>query len=123
MSTTTAAPAVAGFSFPVVTDAGRCPVLVVGLGGTPRLREGKASPEGEATYATGAVLMGERQGELSPMKAASVHVIEAAPTYELGRQYRAQGRVYVQPYTPDGGRMTVSITVERLVPVETRAAD
>lgn len=117
MSTITT-PAVAGFAAPIATTSDLCPVLVVGLGAETRMREGKATPQGEATYATGCILMGQRDGQLTPMKSASVHVIEPAACYELGVRYQAHGRVYVQPYTPDGGRMTYSITVERLVPVE-----
>jgi hypothetical protein len=47
-----------------------------------------------------------------------VNVINKAAIYELGVTYRAQGRIYVQPWESNG-RMTLSITVEGLVPADT----
>lgn len=103
-------------SLPVATTSEMWPVCVIGMGGTPKQRE-KAAPTGEATYSSGAVLMSSRDGEEVALKTASVHVMKPAATYELGVRYVSQGRVYVQPYTPDGGRLTLSITVDELVPV------
>lgn len=105
----------AGTSFPVMTDASLFPVVVVGMGEAPRPRE-KASPEGEVTYSSGCVLMTlTKDGEARANKSASVHVINPAATYELGRKYLAKGRVYVQPYESNA-RVTYSITCEQLVP-------
>lgn len=106
-----------GTSFPVLTDARLFPVVVVGMGEAPRPRE-KASPEGEITYSSGCVLMTlTKDGEARANKSASVHVINAAAVYELGRKYVAKGRVYVQPYESNS-RVTYSITVEELVPAD-----
>lgn len=106
-----------GTSFPVLTDARLFPVVVVGMGEAPRPRE-KASPEGEMTYSSGCVLMTlTKDGEARANKSASVHVIDPASTYELGRKYVAKGRVYVQPYESNA-RVTYSITCEQLVPAD-----
>jgi len=106
-----------GTRFPVETSSTQFPVYVIGMGEAPRLRE-KTSPKGEATYASGAVLrMAQRDSSLRADKTASVHVIHPDQAgYDLGQVYRAEGRVYVQPYQADSGRLTYSITVERLVP-------
>lgn len=107
-----------GTSLPVATTAEQFPVYAIGMGESPRQRD-KATPEGEITYASGCILRMLRKDGPKAEKAASVHVVDAAAIYELGVIYKAEGRVWVQPYTPDGGRMTFSITVERLVPAET----
>lgn len=108
-----------GTSLPVKTNGKDWPVVVIGLGSPIRPRENsKPTPAGEITYASGCILMVERDGEASAQKSASVHVINPAPEgqYELGTKYRAEGRVYVQPYESNQ-RVALSITVERLVPV------
>lgn len=102
---------------PVATTSDVWPVYVVGLGSEPKQRD-KAAITGEPTFSSQTLLMGgEKDGKDRPDKTASVHVIKPAATYELGKKYVSKGRVYVQPYTPDGGRQTLSITVEELVPV------
>lgn len=112
--------ALAAGKMPIATNADLWPVIVAGLGETPRPRE-KLAPDGRGTFTTGTVaLMTGPDGTTRAQKSASVHVIEAAADgYGLGVTYVAQGAVWVQPYTPDGGRSTLSITVERLVPVGT----
>ena len=106
-----------GGSMPIATTAELWRVVVAGLGETPRPRE-KCAPDGRGTFTTGTVvLMTGPDGTTRAQKTASVHVVEADPAgYQLGMRYEAAGRVWVQPYTPDGGRSTLSITVERLVP-------
>lgn len=104
-------------TFPVKTTSELWPLEVMGMGQEPRMREGKATPEGEPTYGTGAVLLTvAKDGSTRPEKTASVHVIKPAAIYGLGDRFIARGRIYVQPYTPDGGRLTYSITVEELIP-------
>lgn len=110
-----------GTALPVATTADLFPVIVGGMGASPRPR-GKATPEGEETYSTGAMLMVLRKdGTVQPDKSASVHVVEPAASYEFGTKYKAVGRVWVQPYTAgsgDSARMALSITVQRLVPLD-----
>ena len=106
---------------PIATTAELWPVKVIGMGEAPTQRE-KTTPEGEVTYASGCVLRMERgDGTLKADKAASVNVINPASVYELGRVYVAKGRVYVQPWESNG-RVTLSITVEQLVPEEAESA-
>lgn len=110
-----------GTSFPVMTDARMFPVIVVGMGEEPRLRE-KPAPTGEATYASGCVLLVQgKDGSARANKSASVHVTKPAGIYELGKKYVAQGRVWVQPYESNN-RVTYSITCEQLVPADRPAA-
>lgn len=115
---------VQGTALPVRTTADLFPVYVVGMGGSPRPR-GKATPDGEETHSSGAILlMLRKDGDITPDKSASVHVVEPAATYELGKKYRAAGTVWVQPYTSGSGenaRMALSITVQRLVPADAPA--
>lgn len=107
---------------PVVTESSLWPVYVVGLGAEPRPRE-KKSPTGELTYSSQTILMGGgADGSDKPDKGASVHVMQPSSRYELGQRYVSKGRVFVQPYTPDGGRMTLSITVDELVPADETSA-
>ena len=102
---------------PIATTAELWPVTVIGMGESPKERE-KASPEGEVTYSSGCVLrMQRKDGLLKADKAASVNVINPASTYELGRIYKAKGRVYVQPWESNT-RITLSVTVEQLVPAD-----
>ena len=102
---------------PIATTAELWPVMVIGMGESPAQRE-KASPEGEVTYSSGCVLrMQRKDGQLKADKSASVNVINPASTYELGRIYKAQGRVYVQPWESNS-RVTLSVTVEQLVPAD-----
>ncbi|QDP94971.1 hypothetical protein FOE78_02715 [Microlunatus elymi] len=109
-----------GTALPVHTHSDLWQVEVIGLGETPRERE-KASPEGEVTYSTGCILrMRRKDGTIAADKAASVNVIKQAAIYELGVIYKAQGRIYVQPWESNG-RMTLSITVEGLVPADATA--
>lgn len=109
-----------GTALPVSTTSDLWQVQAVGLGETPRLRQGKATPLGEVIYTSGCILQVRRKdGTISADKSASISVIEPAASYELGVIYRAEGRVYVQPWMTDGSmaRSQLSITVERLVPV------
>lgn len=105
---------------PILTDAERWPLLVMGFGDSPRMREGKTTPDGEVTYGSGCTpLLTAPDGSLRAQKAASVHVVKPASLYEMGRRYVARGRIWVMPYTPSGAsRGTLSITVEELVPAE-----
>lgn len=103
-----------GTSLPVATTAEVWPVVVMGMGGEPRLRD-KTAPDGRATYASGAVLLIEREGQATAQKSASVHVLEPTPL-PMGQMLRAVGRVWVQPYEANS-RVALSITVEKLVPV------
>lgn len=107
---------------PVHTTSEIWPVYVIGMGAAPKVRE-KAAPTGEQTFSSQTIFMSrEKDGADKPDKTASIHVIRPAATYELGVRYVSKGRVYVQPYTPDGGRSTLSITVEELIPVPRNAA-
>lgn len=103
-----------GTSLPVATTADEWPVIVMGMGGDPRQRE-KNSPDGRATYASGGILLVEREGEASANKSASVHVLDPSPL-KMGQIYRAVGKVWCQPYEANQ-RVALSITVERLLPV------
>ena len=78
----------------------------------------RTSPEGESTYSTGVVVT-RPDGGMD--RGASIAVIEPA-AYQLGQPLRAEGRAYVTPYVTDAGRLGLSFLVERLVPVEARAA-
>lgn len=112
--------AVEGTALPVATHSDLWQMECIGLGETPRLRQGKATPLGEVIYTSGCILRIRRKdGSVSADKSASVSVIEPAAMYELGVIYRAEGRVYVQPWMTDGSmaRSQLSITVEKLVPV------
>jgi|GEM_PF-2902237 len=113
-------------TFPVCTTSKDWHIEVVGMGEAPRIREGKAAPSGEATYASGCILrVARKDGVIKADKTASIHVIQPAAIYELGVLYEAAGRVYVQPYLTGGGdsaRLAYSITCERLVPVQGGAA-
>lgn len=108
-----------GTALPVATDARTWPVVVIGMDSEARPRDGKMSPDGRQTYASGCILMVDRGGDLRADKSASVHVVEPA-TYALGQRYVAQGRVWVQPYE-NNQRVALSITVERLVPHKSAA--
>ena len=111
-----------GTALPVQTHSDLWQVEAVGLGETPRLRE-KAAPTGEVTYSTGCILrMRRKDGSVAADKSASVNVINQAAIYELGVIYRAQGRIFVQPWESNG-RMTLSVTVEGLVPDDEGATD
>lgn len=111
-----------GTALPVHTHSDLWPLEVIGMGENPRERKDKATPQGEVTYSSGCILRRrQKDGSLRADKAASVHVINPAAIYELGVIYKAQGRVYVMPYETEGGRMTLSITVESLVPADTSA--
>lgn len=101
---------------PVVTNGDAWPVIVVGMGDSMRPRE-KAAPDGRLTFTSGGILrVGGKDGTIRSDKSASVHVIEqpAGGVLELGTLYRAQGKVWVQPYESNS-RVALSITVERLV--------
>lgn len=107
-----------GTALPIATHSDLWQVEVIGMGSTPKPVQ-KAAVTGEVKYNSGCI-MRERKadGRLEPAKAASIHVLKPASIYELGTLYRAQGRIYVQPYTPNGSDFgTLSITVEELVPV------
>lgn len=111
---------VEGTALPVATHSQNWQLECIGLGETPRLRQGKATPEGEVIYSSGCILRVRRKdGTVAADKSAGINVIEPAAAYELGVIYRAEGRIYVQPWTTDGSmaRSQLSITVERLVPV------
>lgn len=101
---------------PVRTDGGTWPVIVVGMGDAVRPRE-KAAPDGRLTFTSGGILrVASKDGVLRSDKSASVHVIEqpASGVLELGKLYRGEGIVWVQPWESNG-RIALSITVERLV--------
>lgn len=101
---------------PVKTDGVAWPVVVVGMGDSMRPRE-KAAPDGRLTFTSGGILrVGNKDGTIRSDKSASVHVIEqpAGGQLELGKLYRAEGAVWVQPYESNS-RVALSITVERLV--------
>lgn len=103
-------------ALPVRTTADLWPVTVIGMGESPRVREGKTTPDGELTYGSGCILRVQRKdGEIKADKSASVHVTKPASVYELGVEYVARGQVFVQPYESNG-RMALSITVEELLP-------
>lgn len=127
MATATEAPVLTDLmtGLPVATDARLWPVYVVGMDEPMGERE-KRAPSGEITYRSGALLRSRRaDGTARIDKTASVHVIHGSvgEVLTLGTLYQAQGRVWVQPYQPDGSRrFALSITVERLVPVEGDAA-
>lgn len=108
-----------GTALPVQTDSDRWQVEAIGLGDTPRLRKDKVVPgTGELTYSSGCCLRVQRKdGTVASDKSASINVINQAAVYEIGRIYRAQGRIYVQPYESNG-RVTLSILVEQLVPTD-----
>lgn len=105
-----------GLRVPLPMSAEQSGIRVVGLGGQPKLRDGKLSPDGRPTYSSGCVLLVDRAGDVRPDKSASVHVVEPAATYVLGEQYVAAGQVWVTPYTAANDRVALSVTVERLVP-------
>lgn len=109
-----------GTALPVETHSDLWQMECIGLGETPRLRQGKAAPTGELVYSSGCILRTRRKdGSVTADKSAGINVIEPAASYELGVIYRAEGRIYVQPWMTDGSmaRSQLSITVERLVPV------
>lgn len=111
---------VEGTALPLATTSDLWQVEAIGLGETPRLRQGKATPLGEVIYTTGCILRSRRKdGSVTADKSASISVIEPAAIYEIGTVFRAEGRIYVQPWMTDGSmaRSQLSITVERLVPV------
>lgn len=111
-------PVTAATPMPVATSSELWPLIVAGLGEMPRPRE-KQSPDGRGTFTTGTVLItANPDGSTRANKTASVNVIDADPSgYALGTTFQAAGKIWVTPYTPDGGRSTLSVTVERLVPV------
>lgn len=110
---------ISGTGLPVQTHSDLWQVEVIGLGDTPRLRQDKVVPEtGELTYTSGCCLRSRaKDGTVRSDKSVSVNVINQAAFYEIGQVYRAQGRIYVQPYESNG-RVTLSIVVEQLVPVD-----
>lgn len=114
-----------GTAMPVKTHSDLWQMEVMGLGEKPTLREGKVTRDGELTYASGCLLRVLRKdGTVKVDKSASVHVTKPAAMYEAGVTYRAQGRIFVQPYQSGEGasaRLALSITVEELVPAESLA--
>lgn len=112
------APVQIGTKMPVPTDSSQFPVFVVGGSDViPKMRE-KRAPDGRPTFSSGAILLVERAGMRSADKLSSVHVISPDQSYSLGVIYRAEGKIWVMPYVPEGStRQALSITVERLVPV------
>jgi len=106
-----------GTQFPITTAAQVFPVFATGMGELPRERD-KRSVKGEPTFSTGTILrVQSKDGTVRADKTASVNVIQADQNgYGLGVVYRAEGRVYVQPYE-NNGRLAYSILTERLVPV------
>jgi len=104
-----------GTQMPWVTDARVQTVIVLGMGEQPRSRE-KVSPKGEPTFSTGCLLkVLSKDGTTKIDKTASVNVINPAEVYDLAVTYRAEGRIYVQPYE-NNGRIAYSILCEKLVP-------
>lgn len=104
-------------SLPVLTHSEHWPMVCVGMGDSVKIRPKKA-PDGRPTYSSGTILRTvNKDGEIKSDKTASVNVIEPAKNYELGQFYRASGKVWVQPWE-NNGRMALSITVEKLVPLK-----
>lgn len=102
--------------FPVATTAEAFPVLVLGIDDTVRERD-KLAPDGSKTYASGCLLKVERaDGSVATDKSASIHVLKPCAEGRYDGLYIARGRVWVQPWTSDGGRLAYSITVDELVP-------
>lgn len=116
-----------GFKLPVHTNSTLCPVIVAGLGAPKSDPRPKNSPDGRQTYASNTILMTLRNdGTVQPDKTASVHVIERADDYPIGTMFRAEGDIWVQPYqsgSGDSSRVSMSITVERLVPIRPAAQE
>ena len=111
-----------GLRLPIETAASLCEVRCVGMDSEVRLRE-KSAPDGRPTYSSGTILMVEsKDGNVSANKTASVNVIQfPAEPYRLGGLYRADGKIWVMPYESNG-RVTLSVTVETLVPVEEQSS-
>lgn len=119
---------------PIQTHSDAWPLLAAGMGEKVRFRmkgdRGSAqtpalSADGRPTMASGCIpLLVDKEGQLRPQKAFSLHVINAVPdeVFEFGQQVRADGLIWVQPYAGDNGRVLLSITVESLVPVVAPAA-
>src|SRR5699024_4471129 len=107
-----------GFTTPIETTAELCPVVIAGMGDpiTPETAQpGKQLKTfgGRVRFRTGGLLRQVRaDGTVQINKAASVWVTTPpdAPL-DFGTEYRATGRVWVQPYERDG-RVLYSITVE-----------
>ena len=117
-----------GMQLPVETHSDLTGMYVVGMCDSPKARLGtdgkpKFAPSGEQTYASGCILrMLTKDGTIRNDKTASVHVLKPAAVYELGAIYQAVGRVWVQPYVPEGqSRLALSITVEQLIPAKAEA--
>lgn len=110
-----------GLKLPIETAATMCEVRCVGMGSEVRLRE-KTAPDGRPTYSSGTILMVEgKDGAVSANKTASVNVIEAPhEPFQLGAMYRAEGKIWIMPYESNG-RVTLSVTVEKLVSVLTQS--
>ena len=105
--------------WPIETDSMVWPVSALGLGDTPRERDGKLTPDGRKTYTTGAMIrVQSKNGEVRLDRASSLNVIEPAANYLAGVEYQSDGLVLVQPYQNDSKKLVYSITVERLLPVD-----
>jgi hypothetical protein len=110
-----------GTSRLIATTADLHPVYVIGMGEAPRPRQ-TAAPTGEATFGTGCLVKEiAKDGSLRTDKQSSVAVLRPLATYEEGKRYRAQGRVWVNKYPKDGW-MTQSVICDALVPVDAEPA-
>ena len=105
--------------FPIATTAENWPMLVLGIGDTIRPRE-KTAPDGSPTFSSGCLLKVERNdGSVNVDKSATVHVLKPASEPYEGLHV-PKGKIWVQPWTSDGGRLAYSITIEELVPFGAR---
>jgi hypothetical protein len=114
---------------PIQTNSDAWPLIAAGMGEKMRMRmkgdrgttqTNALSVDGRPTLASGCIpLLLDKEGQLRPQKAYSLHVINAVAddVIEFGQQVRADGAIWVQPYSGDNGRVLLSITVESLVPV------
>lgn len=117
----------------IATNANTFPVLLRLSGsnsGQPRADqksgEIKTSPDGRPTHkVAGTVISLNREDQPQEEKTCYVNSIEPleAELDVLGatQLYKAEGRVWIKPFVPDGGRLAYSITVEKLVPVQNAA--
>lgn len=105
---------------PVQTHSEHWAVVSMGMGDSVVVRD-KKSPDGRPTFASGTIMRTmTKAGEIKSQKSASVNVIEPpqnGEVYEFGQMYRGDGAIWVQPWESNG-RIALSITVERLVPLK-----
>lgn len=119
----TAATSVLGTMLPVATHGDLWPLIVAGMDTKPKVRDGKLSPDGRATYSTGCILSTvQKNGEAGINKSATINVVNPDfGGYAYGTYYRAVGVVWVMPYEANS-RVALSITAESLEPITKAAA-